>query len=553
MQIKEIILPFKKDYLLAIASMVAGGISGVFSAKHLGLLVQEGLVKRDSSLAWTHAWIVLVLLVTTICLNWFAKRKLIEAAGKSIELLRSTLFNFIQKIKISFYDTTALGKVVTRITHDVDSMEGFLSGSFAGYCVEGISIILAITAIIIQAPGYGSVLVACFIPVFLLIILTHKQIGKVFRNEAKYRSKANALLAEFIKGFFVIRLFGLEDWAYQKYLGVLEKLKKSRLTANLFYTWFFPTAAFLAVCPVLLHLGVGAFKVIAGTLPLYIFIAFFQYCGRISSALNIFVHELQQVYNIITCAGRVADFLKAPTEFSLPTDQGTLQPPILGHIQYQNVGMQYSNATWALKDVSFEIKAGEKVGLVGRTGSGKTSCINLLTRLYDFQEGQITIDGHPIKDIDPYYLRNCIGVVTQDVVLFKGTILENITLGECYTNEKIQSVLASIGLDLVLKNNNLTLNSMLYDQGSNLSTGQRQLLNIARIYLRAPKILIMDEATANIDPFYEHLIHQALDQLMEGKTCLFIAHRLETLSGCHRLLEFAGGKLVTHQEPLPVN
>lgn len=550
MKLKEVVLAHKKSYILSISMMIMGGVCSIYSGKYLGFLVQEGLVKKHEASAYKYAGLVLLMIACAIVLNWWAKSKMIEASGKSIELLRSYLFDFIQKIKISFYDQTPLGKIVTRITHDVDSMERFLAGSFAQYCVEGISFVLSIGAMLWLAPKYGFFISLGYIPVFILIYLSHKKIAILFKGEANFRSQANANLAEFIRGFFVIRLFGLEDWAYEKYLNVLEKLKKSRLKMNLFYTWFFPLASMLAYAPTVGHLGVGAFMVSRGELPLYIFIAFFQYCTKLSSSLNIFVHELQQVYNIITCAGRVRDFLNSPLEFEGEASGRSKDFPIEGEITYTNVGMAYSDGKWALRDVNFSIMPGEKIGLVGRTGSGKTTCINLLTRLYEFQQGSILIDGIDIREIDPSYLRESIGVVSQDVVLFKGSILENIILGEKYSDEKIQEAIATTGLGRILEKNGMSLETQLYDQGSNLSAGERQLVSIARIYLRTPKILIMDEATANIDPIYEQIIHKALYQLMQGKTCLIIAHRLETLQGCHRIFRFGGGKLLEIQDAI---
>jgi ABC-type multidrug transport system fused ATPase/permease subunit len=205
--------------------------------------------------------------------------------------------------------------------------------------------------------------------------------------------------------------------------------------------------------------------------------------------------------------------------------------------------MGYDRKHPVLHDVNIKIQAGLKVGLAGRTGSGKTTTLGLLARLYEFNQGEILIDGVPIRQLDRYWLRSNIGYVSQDVVIFKGTLKENLSFGSDISLPRIHDAVQSTGLARVLESRNLTLDSELLEAGANLSHGERQLLALTRVLLKNPRLLVLDEATANIDPGFELLIHKAVDALMQGRTCFMIAHRLDTLKNCDQILVFKEGRI----------
>jgi ABC-type multidrug transport system fused ATPase/permease subunit len=222
---------------------------------------------------------------------------------------------------------------------------------------------------------------------------------------------------------------------------------------------------------------------------------------------------------------------------------------LVGDIKFENVFMQYSEGNWVLKDLSFHVRAGEKIGLVGKTGCGKSSTVALLSRLYEFQQGEVLIDDIPIRNFDRHDLRDKIGFVSQDAVIFKGSLRENLSCNESVTDQYLIDASRSTGLVRALSKEGFNLDMEVLEGGSNLSVGQRQLVSLTRVLLKNPSILILDEATANIDPFYEEIIHEAVMKMMEGRTCLMIAHRLETLKQCDRVFVFNEGVLVEEGSP----
>jgi ATP-binding cassette subfamily B protein len=241
---------------------------------------------------------------------------------------------------------------------------------------------------------------------------------------------------------------------------------------------------------------------------------------------------------------RVVNFLQTPTEDSTIGPDGLGSPILKGDISFEDVSLFYSNNEWVLKDISFKIAPGEKVGLVGRTGSGKTSIVSLLCRLYPFQKGKSKFDGIDIESIKREHLRSQIGLVSQDVILFRGTLKDNLTLKEDITLEEIKMACQKSGLDRIMEKNRINLDFEVLDAGSNLSAGERQLVSLTRIFLKKPGILILDEATANIDQECEDIIHNAIFSEMEGNTAIIIAHRLETIKQCDRILILENGKLI---------
>lgn len=222
-----------------------------------------------------------------------------------------------------------------------------------------------------------------------------------------------------------------------------------------------------------------------------------------------------------------------------------MQPKHLeGDIKFESVHMQYSVGDWVLKNLNFHIRPGEKIGLVGKTGCGKSSTVSLLSRLYEFQQGEITIDDIPIRNFNRHALRDQIGFVAQDAIIFKGSLRENLSVDESKSDQDLIDASKTTGLVKALSKEGFNLDMEVLEGGTNLSVGQRQLVSLTRVLLKNPSILILDEATANIDPYYEEIIHEAVMTMMNNRTCLIIAHRLDTLKACDRVFVFSHGELV---------
>jgi ATP-binding cassette subfamily B multidrug efflux pump len=306
-----------------------------------------------------------------------------------------------------------------------------------------------------------------------------------------------------------------------------------------------PLVSFSIAIPLLGLVWYGGHGVMAGTYSVGIFISFIRYYERFSSPMMLLAREIHVVQQAFTSTERVMNFLNEADEDSVLTSEAHDEVKFIhGDIKFSNVSMKYLEGDWILKNLSFHIRAGEKIGLVGKTGCGKSTTVSLLARLYEYQQGEIFIDDLSLRKYDRHALRDKIGFVSQDAVIFKGSLRENLTSDDRLSDKELFAACQSTGLFKALSREGFNLNMEILEGGANLSVGQRQLVSLTRVLLKDPSILILDEATANIDPHYEEIIHQAVMKMMEGRTCLMIAHRLETLKQCDRILVFNSGELV---------
>lgn len=526
----------------------------ILSARLLGTLVEEGLLGKQPALAQRLGFYVVVLEFLALMGMWFGRRVLVDAAAKTILIIRKELFVHIHRLPIRYYDQHPLGRTVTRITHDVEGLDEFFTGSLGRLISSSFMAITSVLAMVITDFFLGIALVLSMTPAVILTIAIRKKVRLVNRDMSTKSSAINARLSEYLNGLEVIRSFGLEDWSQSK----MDHLISSHLTclysANKLYSWSRPLISVLCNLPLLALLALGGYKTLTGSLSIGLMIAFIRYCERFSRPIVSLAREAHVIQQAFTYAERVAQFLKSATEDNVlgPNGSQTMEN-IKGHIAFEHVNMAYQTDKPVLHDVSFDIPPGTVVGLVGATGSGKTTTVALISRLYHYNSGQIRIDDIPIEAFCRSALRSKIGFVSQDVVIFSGSIRANLTMGEPIDESVLQNACHESGLLKALNNAQLNLDSTLTDQGANISAGERQLIALTRVLISDPTILILDEATSNIDPDFERIIHAAVAKIMQQRTCLIVAHRLETLKNAQHLLVFDLGRLVengTHAELL---
>ncbi|MDP7321423.1 MAG: ABC transporter ATP-binding protein [Bacteriovoracaceae bacterium] len=547
----------RKEYIISIFMLVVSSILTITTAWLIGQLVQKGLVEKNLINAIGFATLVFVFELVSILLIWKGREILADAATNSILLIRKKLFSHIHALPISYYDREPQGRTITRMTHDVEGIENFLTGSIGRMATGIFTFVVALVAMLLTDMKLGILLSLSMLPSLFILFGTRRYNRDLNRRSSKASSLCNAKLSEFINSLPVIRAFGLENWSYQKYQEIILHYRDCFYANNRFFSLTRPLILFLCELPMVLLFYFGGVAIIKGELSVGVFVAFMGYCNRFSGPLMMLSREISVIQQAFTSAERVTTFLQAKTEKDLLGVNGSLKPKeFKGKIDFKAVDMSYDGKKSVLRKVSFNISAGEKVGLVGRTGSGKTTTVSLLSRLYEFQSGEILIDDIPLRSIERNYLRDNIGFVSQDVIIFKGTLAENLICERNVSLEAVEKACELTGLKKVMLKNNLSLDSMILDLGANLSAGEKQLVSLTRVLLKNPGILILDEATANIDPFYEKLIHDAVDKIMLGRTCLIIAHRLSTLESCDRIFVFDKGELVEqgdHHELLSLN
>lgn len=541
----------KKEFIFALILMLLSSLLAIFSSRAMGSLVEDGLLNK--SLNESYFWAILIVFfeVSSLASQWFGRRILASNSSATILDIRKKLFAHIQKLPLSFYDKQPQGRVITRITHDVEGVEEFFTSTIGRFVNAVFMAIIAGTAMCLTDLRLGLILISSMLPAVILVYLTKNKVRVVNRKMSKLSSQLNSKLNEYLSGIDVIRSYGLENWSHQNFDSAVDDHKDSQLSANFLYSWTRPLTSFFCTLPLVGLVYFGGKEVIAGTVSVGIFVAFIRYCEKFFSPILMLAREIHVIQQAFTSSERVHSFFNHAEEDAVLGKDGKINDhEILGQIEFKNVSMAYNDNNYVLKDLNFKINSGDKIGLVGSTGCGKTTTVSLLARLYEFQEGYIEIDGVSIRKLKRSYLRNSIGFVSQDPIIFSADLRENLCAGKYATDEQIIICCKKTGFYKVMNDSQMTLDSIILDGGENLSIGEKQLLSLTRVLLGDPKILILDEATANIDSNFEIIIHGAIKQIMKGRTCLMIAHRLDTIMSCDRIFVFEKGMIKESGTPL---
>jgi ABC-type multidrug transport system fused ATPase/permease subunit len=420
-----------------------------------------------------------------------------------------------------------------------------------------INIVMVLIAMVVTDLQFGLLMVAASLLLLLFAIALRGPVRYWLRTYRRFSAQLNAKLAEFLSGMAVIRVFGLEAWTQKSFDACANDMLRSGIMIMNWNSFIRPITLLLCSLPTLLILWVGGERVLLGAMTLGAFVAFVRFSERFISPIRMISQEIQNIQEALVSSERVRRMLAEPEERDSLGPDGTATPTLLGDVRYDDVWMSYGGDP-VLKGVSFVAKRGMKVALVGATGSGKSSTINLLPRLYPFQRGKIELDGTPIEVIAREHLRAQLGYVSQDVIVFSGTIRANLlaALPEARRNDAdidtvVLAACRKTGLADIVARLPEGLDHKVLEGGENLSMGERQLIAFTRMLLRDPCILILDEATANIDERCEQLIQTATAEVMAGRTSFVIAHRLSTIVQCDLILVFQGGQIVergTHAE-----
>ena len=465
--------------------------------------------------------------------------------------IRTQLFNHLQKQDLKFVDSHQVGWLMTRLTADVQSLYDLLSQGIIA--IFGDLLTLAGIVIIMLMMDVKLALVSFIVvPMIILVVyLFRKKVRVTFRIIREARAVLNGFMQEHISGIRTAQIFVQESAVYRKFQDLNRKLRAANVQAVHYFAMFFPVINFLSALAVALILLVGGLMIRSEALSWGALVAFLAYSERFFRPIR----DLSERYNTMqvamTAAERIFWLLDSNPEIVDLPEPKPLQN-IKGEVKFEHVTFEYKVGEPILKDISFDVKPGETVAIVGATGAGKTTLITLLQRLWDVTEGSIKLDGVNIREYRQAELRRSFGVVSQDVFLFSGTIAENVTLGdESYNGERLQSALKQANASDFIDEMPDGVNEIVGERGARLSGGQKQLLAIARALATNPPVLLLDEATAAIDTETERKIQEALDKLMIGRTTLVVAHRLSTIRNASKIIVIHKGKLVemgTHDE-----
>ena len=411
--------------------------------------------------------------------------------------------------------------------------------------------ILTMIGMLVTDFSIGGLLLLSALPLLLFIYGTRRFVRRVNRDISRTNASVNSHLSELLSGIDLIRSHALESWSNKEFEKRVGVALSSQLRANFFYSWGRPLMSFFCSLPLIGLVWIGGQRVLLGEMALGVFVTFVRYCERFSHPIMKLTREIHIIQQAFSSAERIASFFAHPAEDEVLGKDGHRGPcegPLKGRLVFDHVWMYYPSPEkkepeWILKDVSLCLEPGETVGLAGSTGGGKTTLVGLMGRLYDYQKGDIYLDGHSLRDFQRNFLREHIGLVAQEAVVFHGSLRDNLSLGP-KSDPYILDCCEKTGLSSIMERKQLTLNSTLLEDGYNLSSGEKQIVALTRILIKNPSFLILDEATSNIDPRLEQVIHNAINVLMVGRTCLIIAHRLATFDRCDRILVFHRGTLV---------
>jgi len=461
-----------------------------------------------------------------------------------VRRLRSHLFQKLQKLPIAFFDSRTHGELMSRLTNDIDNISNTISQSTTQLMSGVIALLGTLIMMIILSPVL-TIASLCTVPlVFLLTRTIAKRTSVLFKNNQAELGRLNGHIEETISGIEVVKAFNHEEKAIQEFEEVNQSLLKVGLRAQIWTGFLMP------LMNVINNLGFAMVAIVGGVLALKSMItvgviaSFLTYSRQFVQPLN----NLANIFNVLQSgvagAERVFEILDEKEEPDDSKDAVILQDP-KGHVVFEHVSFGYREDVPIIKNISFEAKPGTRTALVGPTGAGKTTIVNLLTRFYDVTEGRIFIDGKDIRAYTRDSLRGSFGFVLQDTYLFSGTIKENIKYGNPEaTDEEVEEAARLAHADIFINRMPDKYETVLSENGGNLSQGQRQLLAIARVFLAKPALLILDEATSSIDTRTERYIQDALLSIMEGRTSFIIAHRLNTIRDADNIMVIDHGKII---------
>lgn len=553
--------------LLLIPVSLAGVIQPFIVEQAISLLrneptwpIFEGLTLREAiGLLIQIQLLTIVVRVVLVSLQGY----LVQRVGQEITAgIREDLFSHLLALSSRFFDKTPVGRLVTRITSDVEALGDVFATGAIGILSDLVYIVFIIVAIFARQWQLATILVLLLIPVSALIVYFQQQYRKANYRAREELSKLNSMLAENIAGIHIVQLFRRETFNSEMF-RVVNTRYRDEIDKTIFHdSAVSATLEWIALIAIAGVLWLGGVLVLQDNLTFGTLAAFILFSQRLFDPLRRFAEKFTMFQSGFTAIERISELLDETIDIKDPSHQGHTQnlaqnalksAKLSGEIRFENVWFGYKPDEYVLKNLNFTIQPGEKIALVGPTGAGKSSIIRLLCRLYEPSQGKIIVDGVDIRNLKQAELRRYIGVILQESFLFAGDVKRNITLGENYSLSEIQKAAKDTNINGFIEQLPQGYDTELRERGTNLSGGQKQLLAFARVAIRDPRILVLDEATASLDVVTERLVQDALEHLLEKRTAIIIAHRLSTIRNVDRILVLKQGELVesgNHEELL---
>jgi len=545
--------PYSKYVAFAILlNIVVAGL-GPLRPYLMKIAIDEHIAKHDYNGLLNIVLILFAALIFQAIVRYFLTYFTQLMGQKIIYDLRTKIFAHVQNLSLKFFDKTPIGRLVTRVTNDVESLNQLFSSGIVTIFSDVFIIIWIFIFMFSMAWELALVTLSVIPFLFYATFLFRKRVRNAYRKVRFHLARLNSYMQEHLSGIYIVQLFAKEKAEEEKFKSINDDYKNTNVKSIFYYAMFFPVVEFLSSAAVALIIWYGGGKAIQGAITIGVLLAFIQYTEMFFRPIR----DLSEKYNILQTAMASSERI-----FTLLDTEEIIRDPespkilskVSGEIVFKNVWFSYTDDEYVLRDISFKIESGKTVAIVGATGAGKTSIISILNRFYEIEKGAVLLDGIDIREIRKEELRKHISLVLQDVLLFAGTIKSNISLNNpAIGDDDIVKAAKIVGIhDFIVSLPN-GYDEEVKEKGATLSAGQKQLISFARALVYNPKILILDEATSSVDTETEMLMQKATQNLLKNRTAIVIAHRLSTIKNADKIIVMHRGKIReagTHKELL---
>lgn len=552
--------PHKGRFRLAIILSLILAIVGPIRPKLVEQAVDHNIAGKDFEALKFTVLLMVILLIFETSLRYLFSYLASWLGSSIIKDLRTRVYDHLITAKLSYFDNTPIGTSTTRTITDVEA----INDTFSEGLITILSDLMVIALVVFfmfagnfswYQTDFGFVVPICdfstwklaiaslsVLPVLLVVTRWFQRgVKKSFQDERTQIGKLNAFLQEHISGMRIIQIFNVQEREYEKFDAINTELKKANIRGIWYYSLFFPAVEICMAAGIGITVAVASKYIMHRELQVGVIMSFILYINMLFRPLRFIADKVNTIQRGMIAAGRVFHLLDEPLQS--PSSPNQVSKKINGEIEFDKVWFAYKGNEFVIKDLSFKITKGQTLAIVGPTGSGKTSTISILTKMYPISKGSIKIDGTNIDDFNSDSLRAGVGIVLQDVFLFSGTIMENITLRNSdISKEKVIAAAKALGVDEFIQQLPGAYNYEVMERGLALSLGQRQLISFVRAMVYDPKILILDEATSSIDSNTEMIVQKAIEKLTTGRTSVIIAHRLSTIRNADCILVLENGE-----------
>ena len=550
LKVYNLIKPYRHLFYISVGITFLNSVVGPAIPYAIRHTIDEEILKIDSNGLRLWTGIILGLLLAQGALTYLQTYLTNYLGQNAIKHLRDKVFNHILNFKSKVFDNTPIGTFITRTVTDVERVADIFSQGLINILGDLLQLIIILTIMFYTDWELTLVMLTVF-PFLIAISYVFKEKVKVaFQDVRTQVSRLNAFLQEHITGMGIVKIFNKEDEEMEKFDQINQQHRDANIRSVFYYALFFPAIELFSAAAIALIVWYGTQSVLSGQVTFGTLVLFILYINMMFRPVRAIANNFNVLQMGMVASSRIFRVLEHEESIA---NNGLVKPEqVRGDIRFNNVWFAYEDEEYVLKDLSFDIKEGQNIAIVGSTGAGKTTITNLLTRMYDINHGSITLDGRDIRDYELEHLRSQISIVLQDVFLFSDTIANNIRLYESgVTEAQMEQAARRIGADRFIKELPNGFDTEVQERGASLSAGQRQLISFIRAIIQNPQILILDEATSSVDNETEELIQEATEALLKGRTSIVIAHRLATIKNADQILVMEKGEIKergTHSE-----